>query len=68
MHGKMISDMTNGYGVRIQTFDDGSSAVVVDEATALRRERATLAFKVRVNKALGVASPKMEARIAELSR
>ena len=37
------------------------------EQIAHDRELATLQFKVRVNKAMGVESPVMSARIAELS-
>lgn len=39
-----------------------------DEQRDADMERATLAVKVRVNKALGIESPNMTARIAELSR
>jgi hypothetical protein len=51
---------------------DGKWQVVAEtrspEQIAADRERATLAFKVRVNELQGVDSPNMKARIAELTR
>jgi hypothetical protein len=58
-HGKMTGDTTNEFGVRTQTFEDGYSAVVVDAVTARRRNLATLACKVRTNRAMGVESPNL---------
>ena len=64
----IVSDTTNKYGVRIQTFADGSSHVVESPEVERRREIATLMAKVRINQAMGVESPVMRARIAELTK
>ena len=52
----------------VRQMADGSSHVYQDAETYRRRSVATLRHKIAVNDRFGVDSPKMRARLAELSR
>ena len=52
----------------VREMPDGSSHVYQSAEDFARRERATIAFKIRARAAQGLASPNMEARLVELSR
>ena len=68
MHGEIVSDTTNEYGVRIQKYADGYSEAYRTPEETKRGQIATLRFKIRVNELMGTDSPNMRAALAELTR